>query len=504
MKRELTTTFLSQIRPVFFNVGENIKRYEQVRGLFEHGHDALFAEPLVTGTPRDQITWYGGYPGAFQPLNELSGDERQRALTALQAQVSQLYRDLIRYVRRGPGQYDRAQYRTLRQSLDSFLEIPNLSNVLVFSTPEGPRVTLTNWGFSEDQPNADREVLRRLVSFGVSPVLLQAQYRGASTVAANEELRVEYEGRQQTLLTDASGQLRLEDVPLLSELTVYQVDAQGQRANVNPVLVDERDPAEPYPVWLQRLSYPMHFRVVDRRTGRDVPNRSVRLDYQNRQAALQASASAHLTLTDAPYGETVTCYDAGDLKTPLVQTHTHQRGQAEYLIPVQLPDPLKPVKKGISLLAFLLLLLALLLLGLVGYYFFFRDEKPILSQNDLLDEPKEEFVEKRVACNGGADGQNYISAKTRVVYAEYDLGRAQGNFLLDYYTDTYPDQIEVFAGPRSKLKANDQPLFTYFGSTVYDSGTIDALEQRIAFKTRIITVRVTGQSVWNYRVNCPR
>lgn len=162
MKRELLTTPLKRLRPVYSSVGENIKRYEQVRGLFTTEHGRLFAEPLVSGPARDQLTWFGDYPSQYRTLASLSATERAQILPVFNEQINHLFRDIIKYVKRNPGQYDRAQYLTLRRTVESFLEVPSEEHILLFDTPIGPYFVLTNWGFTLDEDNAPHDLIRGL------------------------------------------------------------------------------------------------------------------------------------------------------------------------------------------------------------------------------------------------------------------------------------------------------------------------------------------------------
>ncbi|SOD99718.1 hypothetical protein [Spirosoma fluviale] len=504
MKREILTTPLKRLRPVYSSVGENIKRYEQVRGLFTPEHSYLFAEPLVTGPARDHLTWFGDYPGQYRTLASLSATERAQMLPVFNEQVNHLFRDIIKYVKRNPGQYDRTQYLTLRRTVESFLEVPSEEHILLFDTPAGPCFVLTNWGFTLDEDNAPHDLIRGLTPFAVTPVVLQATYLSSNMAALNEPLTIEWEGRQLQATTDASGTVTLPEVPYLSEVTVYQIDANGQKANVQQVLVDEREPSVPYPVKLNRLPFPMRFKVINQQ-GKVVPNHPVRLAYQGLSVLGVSDGNGYLVRDDVFYGEAVQCYDDKVPNAPLAQSHTFSRAQAEYLIPVVIPDPLKPVKRGLGCLGLLGLLLLLLLAGGVAYYFFQKHEKPIISEKSILEEPKENFSVSLSACNGGQTGSNpeYTTTKIMVVTAEYDLVKEEGQFVFDYYTDSYPDKLEVFDGRAEDLDEDSKPLFTYFGSTIYDFKTLDQIHETIKLKSRYITVRATGQSVWDYKVNCP-
>lgn len=506
MKRELLTTPLNRLRPVFANVGEGIKQYDQLRQLFTPDAARLFAEPLLAGVKRDQVAWYSDMPGRCRTLASLPPDEQAAALPLLNEQVNHLFRDLIRFVRNGErngGPYDRVRYLALRRIVESALQVPSHEDILLFEAPGGQRFVLVNWGFTLDLDKAPRDLIRQLTPFGVTPIRLAATYQPTGEVAADEPLQVRWEQHKAAVLTDAEGRATLPEVPFLSELVVSQRDAEGQEANRQVVLIDERDPAMPYPVVLRRLPFPMRFRVVDQRE-RSVPSYPVRLTRQSHTAELTTDTDGRCVLTDARYGESVECYDRKDAKTPLVATHLFRREQPEYLIKVFVPDPLAPVKTGFRYMGWLLLLLLLLVAGLIAYYYFAKKEQVLMSEATLDDAPKQVHKPEKAKCNDSRDGMDYTSAYgLNEITTEYDLSQEGGTFQFDYYTDNAPDKLEVFDGPTTDLKPDSKPLFAYYGSTARDFYTYNMISERIKFKGRYVTVRVRGQTIWNYKVNCP-
>ncbi len=73
---------------------------------------------------------------------------------------------------------------------------------------------------------------------------------------------------------------------------------------------------------------------------------------------------------------------------------------------------------------------------------------------------------------------------------EYDMVKDNGEFVFDYFTDFQRDAIFIYCGSRL--------VWSYDGATKRDTPTV-----RIRFDTRIIKVRVKGDSRWWYKVNCP-
>jgi hypothetical protein len=62
--------------------------------------------------------------------------------------------------------------------------------------------------------------------------------------------------------------------------------------------------------------------------------------------------------------------------------------------------------------------------------------------------------------------------------------------VFDYFTDFQRDAIFIYCGNRL--------VWSYDGATKRDTPTV-----RIRFDTKIIKVRVKGDSRWWYKVNCP-
>lgn len=90
-------------------------------------------------------------------------------------------------------------------------------------------------------------------------------------------------------------------------------------------------------------------------------------------------------------------------------------------------------------------------------------------------------------CNtrGAEDVENQTYYETK-----FDMGQSSGSFMFEYYTDTHPDQIEVY---------DDSGRLFYFN----DATNANMKFVILNFNSRFITVKVTGGSNWEYIVNCP-
>lgn len=90
-------------------------------------------------------------------------------------------------------------------------------------------------------------------------------------------------------------------------------------------------------------------------------------------------------------------------------------------------------------------------------------------------------------CNGGTDGTHENSSD---VSTSYNLGKPNGTFTFEYFTDRAPDQLIIYnAG---------QKIWEYYGAT-----KTSTKYAQISYTDPIITVRVVGGTRWRYSVHCP-
>lgn len=82
---------------------------------------------------------------------------------------------------------------------------------------------------------------------------------------------------------------------------------------------------------------------------------------------------------------------------------------------------------------------------------------------------------------------------------EWNMGVKNGVFIFEYFTDSAPDKIEIFVCRKQNVN-NFKPIFQYYGVT----GTDKWLDEKVNFAGgSVITVKVTGSTKWNYKINCP-
>lgn len=345
MEKHIVTTNLTHIRPVLANVGENIKRYHQLKQMFaEGGEYTILARPATSDNR--VIEWFGDYEASVTKLTDFDAAQQVELCKKLKYQVNTLYRSVIAYVKGGDKGYDLAEYQHLCQTLDACIEIPSLRDVYV---TDKQTFVLTNWGFILEQFNAETGIIKKLLQTRITDIVLQAVYTNNQYFAPNEPLIVEYSDafkeyadKSMHVVTDDMGRVKLYDVPFFAAVKVYQKNESGEKINQSAFMVDERPVAESYKIPLTRLAVSMRFKVVDMLTNEPLPNVRIFFDVEGATLTHYSDAQGFIVLGEVSMGLQVRAYQNIDGQTANIHLHTCARGRSEYLIKVKKPVVVVP------------------------------------------------------------------------------------------------------------------------------------------------------------------
>lgn len=218
MSQLITTTDISTIRPVFAQgASENIKRYNQLKKLFEKNKEYLvFAEPIPAGGQK--IAWHTEFPGTPVPFESLSPAEKETAKGRLKYQVNRLYKGVAKLI-----QNTNKNTKELFELIDSCIEIPDYKDIYVVKNSNGQNnFCIIRWGFTSDDFKAQTGLVEKLIPLKVDTVTIQALLPDSS-IASGESIVLENAGEKFEATTDNDGKIFLEDVEILSEIFAYQI-----------------------------------------------------------------------------------------------------------------------------------------------------------------------------------------------------------------------------------------------------------------------------------------
>ena len=216
MSQLIITTDVSSIRP-FFAEGttENIKRYNQLKKLFENSKEyKIFAEPIPAGGQK--IAWYTEFEGNIIPLRKLDEEEQEKAKGLLKTQLNKLYKTIITIID------DDKTRKKLFELIDSVLEIPDFNDIYIVQNASGEKnFCIVRWGFINEDFNAKQHLIANLVPLQVASITIRA-IKGNNKIATNEKIFIEINDKLHEYTTNDKGKIFLEDVKLLNKIFAYQ------------------------------------------------------------------------------------------------------------------------------------------------------------------------------------------------------------------------------------------------------------------------------------------
>lgn len=126
-----------------------------------------------------------------------------------------------------------------------------------------------------------------------------------------------------------------------------------------------------------------------------------------------------------------------------------------------------------------------------------------MLKNVLLDEnvdPLIVYLDEPEPCHDqGMD--NNARNQGEFAVRDFDMGIGNGEFVFNYYTDSAPDNIEIYDGSSSDyMNGKASCIFNFFGATnttTYEHYAV------VKFSSRFICVVVKGGTNWGYVVQCP-
>ncbi len=223
MSQLIITTDVSSIRPVFSEgTAENIKRYNQLKKLFENTKEyRIFAEPVAAGGQK--IAWHTEYDGTIIPFRKLDEEDKETAKGLLKNEVNKVYKTIVNII-------DEADNRErLFELIDSCLEIPDYDDIYIIQNANGEKnFCIVRWGFINEDFNAPKHLIAKLIPLKVASVKFKI-IKGNNKIAKNEKVFFEINEKTHELTSDEKGIIFFNDIKLLTKISAYQLDDNGNK-----------------------------------------------------------------------------------------------------------------------------------------------------------------------------------------------------------------------------------------------------------------------------------
>ncbi len=308
MKQVIKTTNIDTIRPVFVQgASENIKRYHQLRKLFDENHEyRLFAEP--SAERRDSLTWYTDFEGEIIPFVNLSDSEKEVAKGRLKFQANNLYRAAIKYIKESKTKDGNVNVSDLFQVFDSCLEIPEYNDIYVIRAANGlTNFVIIRWGFTFDDYGSDKGLIERLIPLKVTPIIIKVSFSDGK-IAAAQKIFIQYDDYQIDATTDSDGCVYIESMSFFTKFAVGRYDSDtNEKVDTEQFTCDHRSE---YPYIIKLPTCDMRFRMIDS-SGNIMPNQKIVFDVGSEKIEATTDQNGETILENVLDGFPVEAYQPG-------------------------------------------------------------------------------------------------------------------------------------------------------------------------------------------------
>ncbi len=308
MSQLITVTDISTIRPVFSQgASENIKRYNQLKKLFEKNKEyQVFAEPVPAGGQK--IAWHTDFKGRAIPYEKLSKSEQETAKGRLKNQVNRLYQGVVKVVK-GSNKGT----KELFDLIDSFIEIPDYKDIYVIKNPNGQtNFCIIRWGFTTDNFKAQTGLVEKLIPLKVDTVVIKAELPDSSP-AASEKIMLETGNETFEATTDFEGKIYLEDVPIFGKIDAYQINKEEEKIYEHNYINDHNDE---YLFQIGELEIPpvMQNTIIKTvaKSGAKLANITMFVKFGESEGEIKSNENGEIKLGELEVGTEIQCWQIID------------------------------------------------------------------------------------------------------------------------------------------------------------------------------------------------
>ncbi len=325
MKQLIKKTSLSNMRPVFSQgMSENVKRYIQLRKMFEeNGLHNIFTEPVLTDGG-GSITWYTELEGQVVDFTTLSQGEQEYVKGRLKEQVRKVYRAALKMLK---AQDENPEIKEVLSLLDTCFEIPDYKDIFVVDKNGQKNFCIIRWGFNYDDFNASSGLINKLVGLRLSDMKIVSQYSNGK-IAPDQPIFIEYDGQTKEIKTNSAGEFVISDIPYFKKIKIFQRDKTGQTVNIQEFASNYQEEYV-YNVGIPKQD--MNFKFVDN-LGNPIRNVPVSFEYEGKKISKITDSNGNVILEGIPLGTEVKCEQNGNL-----QQVTCKENTSEYKIIGQQP-----------------------------------------------------------------------------------------------------------------------------------------------------------------------
>ena len=197
----IATKVISDIRYLMGSAITAPNMYRQIKAAFPDSDVyKIFAEPIILEDGR-KIAWSSAFEGGAANYNMLSDEDKSLAQDILSNEISRLVNATKQF-----GSQETTDF------IHKCIEIPNLNDIYIVSSNGEKHAVITQWGFVNDTPGAEKGILNKFINIKKIPMKFKVVYSDDMTAAPFEDIVFDIAGKTQSAKSDEDGIIVLEKI----------------------------------------------------------------------------------------------------------------------------------------------------------------------------------------------------------------------------------------------------------------------------------------------------
>ena len=194
--------------------------YRQIKATFPNSNVyKIFAEPIVLEDGK-KIAWASPYEGSAINFQHLSEEDKSLAQDILSSEIGKLISEIKKF-----------DNNEVIDFIYKCIEIPDLNDIYIVNSADGKHAVITQWGFVNDTPGAEKGLLNKFINIKKIPMRFSVVYNDDLSAAPFEDIIFEIDKKQQSAKSDENGIIELEKIKENAFVKAYEA-SDSEKQNI--------------------------------------------------------------------------------------------------------------------------------------------------------------------------------------------------------------------------------------------------------------------------------
>lgn len=315
----IATKIISDIKYLMGSAVTAPNMYRQIKATFPDSDVyKVFAEPIVLENG-NKIAWSSSFSGTAVNYQKLSDEDKSLAQDILSNEISKLITAVKKF-----------EDNNIVDFIYKCIEVPDMNDVYIVNDKGVKHAVITQWGFVNDTPGAEKGLLAKFINIRKIPMKFQVVYSDDLSNAPYEDIIFEIDSKIQSAKSDENGVIILEKVKENAFVKAYEADDKEKKNIQTYTCYDEGN----YKIIVTPKG-DMIFTVVDQNNNL-LHNVEFQFDYNEETIKATTNADGQIILNNIKNTTQVTAYqisESGNKNN--VNNFIYERTNPNYKIVIQ-------------------------------------------------------------------------------------------------------------------------------------------------------------------------